>query len=232
VRSIADGSGNYAHNYTSSASTMTGTWTYWAVDNTTATASPSVTFSVFLAPTVAVSPGSGARGTTFNEPGSGFTPAGGVTLHFRQPNGVEAPTVNKTADASGNYAHSYTSGASTMTGTWTYWAVDNTTAIASPSVTFSVFLAPTVSVSPSSGPRGTTFNEPGTGFTPGGSVALHFRQPNGVEAGTVSKTADASGNYSHSYTSNATTMTGTWTYWAVDNTTAISSNVFMFNITP
>jgi hypothetical protein len=157
-----------------------------------------------------------------------------VTLHFKQPNGVEAATVPKTADASGTYSQSYVSTTSTTTGTWEYWAVDNSTALASNHVTFTIsqLVNPQVSVSPTSGQQGTTFSEPGTGFTPNGGVTLHFKQPNGVEAATVPKTADAGGAYSQSYASTTATSTGSWEYWAVDNSTALASNHVTFTISP
>jgi len=57
-----------------------------------------------------------------------------------------------------------------------------------------------ISVTPTTGPQGTTFSEPGSGFTPNKPVTLHFRKPDGTETTTVSKVADATGSYKHSWT--------------------------------
>ena len=92
-------------------------------------------------------------------------------------------------------------------------------------------MAPHVSVTPSSGPQGTTFSEPGTGFTPNGGVTLHFKNPSGIEQTTVSKTADASGGYSHTWGSTSANPAGTWQYWAVDNTSGVSSNIANISLT-
>ncbi len=91
-------------------------------------------------------------------------------------------------------------------------------------------LTPRVSVNPSSGPRGTTFDEPGTGFTPGGAVTLHFVSPTGLDQ-TVAKTADASGAYAHSYTSHSGTELGQWRYYAVDGASDAVSNSVFFTVT-
>lgn len=234
----AGATGAFSHAFTSSASTMTGTWSYWAVDGATGASTPTVAFTITggmsVNPQVSVSPSSGAQGTTFQEPGTGFTPGGPVTLHFKQPNGSETPVASATADASGAFAHSYASTASTALGTWSYWAVDNITGKSSPAVAFTVTAGtsvnPKVSVSPSSGVQGTTFQEPGSGFTPFGAVTLHFKQPNGVEAPVVGVTANGSGAFTHAYASSSGTMVGSWTYWGVDNTSGISSPSVGFTV--
>ena len=154
-----------------------------------------------------------------------------MTLHFRKPDGTEAPTLPKTADSGGNYSNIYVTGGTNLSGQYQYWAVDNATGATSNTATFQVTVSPSVSVSPSSGPRGTSFSQPGTGFTSNGSVTLHFRKPDGTEAPTLPKTADSGGNYSNSYQSSAGTQVGTYRYWAVDNATGIVSNTATFTIT-
>ncbi len=182
-------------------------------------------------PTVSVRPGSGPKGTIFQEPGYGFTRGGSITQHFQKPSGIETTGV-KTADASGAFSHIYDSSMVDEYGTFKYWAVDNTTGKTSNVATFQITPAvnPLVTVSPGSGPKGTIFQEPGYGFTPGGSITQHFQKPSGIETTGV-KTADASGAFSHVYDSSMVDEYGTFKYWAVDNTTGKTSNLATFQIT-
>lgn len=184
-----------------------------------------------ITPFVSVSPSFGPGGTLFQEPGTGFSPNSYVTLRFRRPDGSEAPPARYLTDGAGRYAHSFQSMSGTQVGPWAYWAVDEKTGIASAAVNLRI-TQPTVSVLPSSGPRGTVFNEPGTGFTPGGSVTLRFLRPDGSEAPPASHIADASGSYSHSFASAAGTFTGTWKYWAVDDRTGAQSVPVSLLLTP
>ncbi len=185
--------------------------------------------AVGVAPQVSVSPVSGPQGTLFNQPGSGFTSNGGVTLHFRKPDGTEYPTAHETANGGGSYSHSYQSGSSNPIGQYQYWAIDDTTGISSNTFNFSITaLTPQVSVSPVSGPQGTLFSQPGSGFTPNGGVTLHFRKPDGTEYPTTPETANSNGSYSHSYQSGSSNPIGQYQYWAIDDTTGISSNTFNF----
>jgi len=69
--------------------------------------------------------------------------------------------------------------------------VDDSTLARSPSVYLTITRIG-VSVSPSSGPQGTTFNEPGTGFLPNSPVTLHFIDPAGNHT-TIPQTTDGSG---------------------------------------
>jgi hypothetical protein len=84
-----------------------------------------------------VIPNNGTVGTTFDEPGTGFTPFGGVTLHFRRPDSTEA-TQDKVADVVGSYTHSFTIVEGTMIGLWHYWAVDDATGTPSAEVAFTI----------------------------------------------------------------------------------------------
>ena len=91
-------------------------------------------------------------------------------------------------------------------------------------------IKPRVSVTPSCGVVNTIFQENGTGFTPNGSVTLYFRGPNGKQLWPVQEIADDTGFYMHNYQRPAKARVGTYTYWAVDNTTKkITSKVnFLF----
>lgn len=90
---------------------------------------------------------------------------------------------------------------------------------------------PRVSVTPGRGARGTVFSEPGTGFTPGGMVVLHFRYPDGSEA-TATTSAGPGGSYAWLYDSSANPQRGVFTYWAVDAATGTRSPDATFRITP
>ncbi len=182
---------------------------------------------VLVSPQVTVSPTSGVQGTTFSQPGTGFTPNGGVTLHFTGPDGPS--TASETAGADGAYEHFWTCDAC-PDGTYTYYAVDDATGQWSNTVTFTVYgLNPQVSVSPNSGPQGTTFSQPGTGFTPNSGVTLHFVGPDGES--TATETTDGTGAYSHSWLCDACPV-GEYSYYAADNATGQSSNTVTFTVEP
>jgi uncharacterized repeat protein (TIGR01451 family) len=90
---------------------------------------------------------------------------------------------------------------------------------------------PVVVVSPTSGVQGTLFSEPGSGFTPGGTVTLYFRSPSGSLSYPLPvKTADGGGSFAHSYQSHSGTAIGQWEYYAVDNTTDIRSPSVFFSV--
>ena len=87
---------------------------------------------------------------------------------------------------------------------------------------------PQVSVSPASGPQGTVFNQPGSGFTPNGSVTLHFDGPDGQS--TAPETANVNGTYQHTWTCNAC-PTGQYSYQAYDVGSGQYSNIVTFTVT-
>jgi hypothetical protein len=87
-----------------------------------------------------------------------------------------------------------------------------------------------VTVTPSSGPQGTTFQQPGSGFTPNNTATLHFKGPDETEADTVVENTNSDGSFSHSWTCTACPV-GTYQYWAIDNATGTSSNTASFVVT-
>lgn len=93
-------------------------------------------------------------------------------------------------------------------------------------------LAPTVCVSPSQGPIGTLFSEPGFGFTPNSTVTLHFLGPDGSHYTDQVEYTDGSGNYTHNYQSHSGTAIGEWEYYGVDDTTGTRSSSVFYNIVP
>ena len=58
-------------------------------------------------PHVQVTPGSGAKGTLFSEPGWGFMPNGQVQLVFVKPDNTTYPPIFVVADANGQYSYTY-----------------------------------------------------------------------------------------------------------------------------
>jgi surface antigen len=73
-----------------------------------------------------------------------------------------------------------------------------------------------LSISPASGPRGTTFTFSGKGYTPNGKITWHVKNPNGVDS-ISTQPIDSSGNLRVIYPSKSTDIKGVYTVWAVDN---------------
>jgi len=222
----ANSIGAYSHSWTCDDCPV-GEYSYYAEDASTGITSNTVTFDVTLAQ-VSVSPSSGPRGTIFSEPGTGFTPNSSVTLHFNTPDGPS--TDSETTNSTGSYSHNWTCDACPV-GSYQYYTVDDTTATQSNTVSFEVTasITPTVSVSPTSGPQGTIFSQPGSGFTSNSTVTLHFNSPDGPSS-ISGKATDGSGSYSHSWTCEDCPV-GTYEYYAVDDTTSTSSSTATFEVT-
>ena len=191
----ADGTGVYVKNHTVTSAWPSGTHQAWAVDSATGKSSPTVNLMVtsVVQPQVSVTPSSGTAGvTTFSEPGSGFTPNSGVTLHFRYPDGSEPAPVSKTADANGAFSLSWMPSSSALPGVYSYWGVDNSTGKTSNTATFTVIagvVTPVLnSISPNTITQGTssklvTLN--GTGFT---ASSYHQLSTNGGSSWTDAAT--------------------------------------------
>lgn len=221
-----DSNGHYSHSWTCNACPA-GTYQYWAVDNASGQTSNTVSFAVYVVnPQVSVTPSSGPQGTTFQQPGTGFTPNSTATLNFTGPDGPS--TASEATDANGTYTHSWLCNACPA-GTYQYYAVDNATGQTSNTVTFTVYAVnPQVSVTPASGSRGTTFQQPGTGFTPNNIATLYFNGPDGPST-FPTKPTDGNGSYDHSWTCDACPL-GTYQYWAVDEATGQQSNTVSFSV--
>ncbi len=184
-----------------------------------------------LNPTIAQTPMSGPPGTTFAQWGTGFTPNGTATLHFLKPDGTEYPTVSQQLDSIGHFDITYTAPSNKPLGKYSWWAIDETTGIKSNVVTYKITLNPTIAQTPMSGPPGTTFAQWGTGFTPNGTATLHFLKPDGTEYPTVSQQLDSIGHFDITYTAPSNKPLGKYSWWAIDDTTGIKSNVVTYKIT-
>lgn len=97
-------------------------------------------------------------------------------------------------------------------------------------LTYQLPAAPRVSVTPAIGPRGTTFSQPGSDFTSGGTAELHFRYPDGRES-TASETVGGDGRYAHSWASPADALLGVYQYWAKDLASNRTSPTTTFTLT-
>src|ERR1017187_9770833 len=87
-------------------------------------------------PHLSISPTTGTLGvTSFTVSYSGFTPNGGITHYSTYPNGGVS-TFNYTANGSGSYSTSFT--LASQVGTYSAYAVDNTTGTHSNTITFTV----------------------------------------------------------------------------------------------
>jgi uncharacterized repeat protein (TIGR01451 family) len=77
-------------------------------------------------PAIAQTPMSGPPGTMFVQWGTGFTPNGTATLHFKKPDGTEYPTQTIPLDNIGHFEIPYTTPVDKPLGTYMWWAIDDT----------------------------------------------------------------------------------------------------------
>jgi hypothetical protein len=115
-------------------------------------------------------------------------------------------------------------------GTYSWYAIDDTTGIKSNTVTFTI-TQPTIAMTPMSGPPGTPFVEWGTGFTPNGTATLYFPKYDGINDGSMTLTLDRDGHFEIPYDSGTNKPPGTYSWYAIDNTTGKKSNTVYFTIT-
>jgi hypothetical protein len=89
-------------------------------------------------PTIAQAPMSGLPGTTFVQWGTGFTPNGTATLHFKKPDNTEYPPVTLSLDNIGHLETPYCTPMNKPVGLYSWWAIDNATHITSNTVAYTV----------------------------------------------------------------------------------------------
>ncbi|MBS3919496.1 MAG: hypothetical protein KG012_11480 [Deltaproteobacteria bacterium] len=90
-------------------------------------------------------------------------------------------------------------------------------------------IAPTISMSPPSGPVGTTFTQTGRGFTPNRAATIYGRNPDGTVVQVTTVNTDSAGSFTSIWT--AQTAGNNLGRWAVDNHTGQKSNEIVFNVT-
>lgn len=184
-------------------------------------------------PVISQNPPSGSPGTTFYESGSGFMPNSTATLHFLKPDASEYPTQTVSLDVNGSFSITYTPSCNKAPGTYTWWAIDNSTGKKSNEVSYEITssFGPNIGQTPVAGPPGTTFDEWGCGFTPDHDATLHFLKPDGTEYPTRTVHTNSAGYFSLSYTAPDDKPEGTYTWWAIDDHTGVSSNSVSYQIT-
>lgn len=91
--------------------------------------------------------------------------------------------------------------------------------------------SPIIAQTPMSGSRGITFFQWGMNFTPNDYVILHFQKPDGSEYPTLQLTLDASGYFETNYTAPGEKPAGVYTWWAIDDSTGVTSNKISYEVT-
>lgn len=81
---------------------------------------------------------SGLPGTTFTQWGTGFTPNGMATLHFKKPDNSEYPPSTVSLDNLGHLETSYHTPMDKPAGVYSWWAIDNATHKTSNTVAYTV----------------------------------------------------------------------------------------------
>lgn len=203
-----------------------GIWSDWSACKSVSCTNPMLTLT----------PNSGARGTLFTLHGSGFTPSGRVGILDRRPDGTMPQLPETLADGSGNVVYSLQSSSSTLIGTFTIWGIDLTTVKSSNQVPLIISASqgqsssPSISMSPTQGPRGTVFLVNGSGFTTWLYHSLKVVRPDGSSI-SFQPFTDGTGTFQYSLPTTAMTLTGNFTVTVTDGTTGAVSNFANFTVT-
>ncbi len=203
---LADMSGAYTHTWTSDCGSPVGAYSYWADNDLGRHAVP----------------------TSFELTKFCFSISGQVTDAVGSPLTrvaiLAGDTLTAVTGSDGGYSFTgLFSGTYTLTPTLTGYAFSPEVRSFSgpPSATEQDFVAtwalsPTVSVSPASGPQGTSFTQSGSGFHPGSLVTLSFQKPD-TQVVTAVELANMSGAYTHTWASDGSSQVGRYAYWADDD---------------
>ncbi len=164
--------------------------------------------------------------------GNRFTPNSTATLHFQKPDGTEYSTLTVPIKADGSFSIPYTAPSDKPVGNYTWWAIDDTSGGKSNEVIYTITEGdvPTIAQSPMQATPGTTFTQWGTGFTPNGRATLHFQKSDGSEYPTQTVSVNSKGSFEISYKSSLDKAPGTYTWWAVDNSTGESCIALKYEI--
>ncbi|NJN15941.1 MAG: hypothetical protein HC822_06450 [Oscillochloris sp.] len=199
-----------------------GTWTAAARgirSNVTIAATFVVTSADTSAPPSSVNPQRAPAGTTFTFQAAGFTPEERIGAWLVQPNGNSRELSDEVfwqfADVNGNFTWFWNSPADAPAGGWVAVAqgTDSGYRVQLPfEVTPGDVTAPVRSISPESGPPGTTFSITIGGLQPNEEVGTWLNQPNGarVDSGTPYLKADLNGVANWSWTAPADAPAGNW----------------------
>lgn len=181
-----------------------------------------------LVPQISISPTTGTLGVTnFTETYNGFTPNGNITENVTYPNGG-LTVYNLTANSSGSASVSFV--LQSQSGSYSSYAVDNTTGARSNTISYRVNapVNPRISISPTTGTLGVTnFTESYSGFTRNGSITENVTYPNGGLT-VYHLAADGNGNASASFVLQS--QSGNYSSYAVDDTTGTRSNTITYTV--
>jgi hypothetical protein len=89
-----------------------------------------------------------------------------------------------------------------------------------------------VSVSPSSGRAGTVFTYAGRGFTPNFGVTSHLQRPDGQEFQSRRIATSPEGTFENQAIYSSEFSPGTYTMWAIDDATGVTTARVTFEIKP
>ena len=166
----------------------------------------------FPSPTATIAPAAGPPGTTFLLTGKYNVPYGWVDI-CESPCTFDSYITTVFADAAGDIAAFLYSSPSIAPGLYpiqTYNVADRT---AETSLTIGTATAPTLNVTPASGPAGTTFSLTGSDFVPGDQkIAVTV---NGEAVGTIG--SNAAGEVAFTLDSASNTPAGAYTVRATDS---------------
>ena len=157
-------------------------------------------------PTAGITPGSGPAGATVVVTGTDFTPNATVTITWP---GIQNPLAAPTADGSGNLplGTTVTVPSTASPGAYTVIFTDGATQFQA-RASFTV-LAPSASLSPSSGAAGGTVAVTGANFSPNATVSITWP---GIQTPLATPTTDGSGNLPAGLTFTVPSSAGPGTY--------------------
>ena len=178
-----------------------GTYQIFATDGTN---SATTTFTV--PSSLTLSPSSGTPGTTVNVNGSGFLSGEGIVVGW---NNASREVAAATANTSGAFTASFAVPSSSRNGDHQVIATGQSSGFATTAI-FSVSGGsnppPTLTLDPTSGPRGSSISVTGSGFGASEQVNVAVDDSN-----VTSTNTDASGNFSTSITAASTLSNGAHT---------------------
>lgn len=195
------------------------------------TAAPN-TLPTEINPSLTISKEIANLGETIDITGNGFTANGDVWLYLIPPSnsGGTSNPLNLKASNTGTFSHPFNTNTNMPSGSYRYSAEDRTSGkgtlekssqLTPPGTPNNI--NPSISVSPSSGGRGTSFTFAGSGFTPDGRVEITESTPGNPNfsslMGTPTIFANAQGTFQSPYVITSNTWEGVYSYNVKDLTT-------------
>src|SRR2546428_491473 len=189
-----DSTGSFTGSITVPTSSGAGTHTVKATDASNHPASAQFTVATIPVATISLNPSSGPVGTTVNISGSNFAANSGITISYDNAGITTTPTTI-TSTSTGSFTGSITV-PSSIAGLHTVNATDASSNSASAQLTVTT---PSISLSPSSGPTGTTVNISGSNFVANSAVTISY-DGSGITTTPTTVTANSAGSFTCSIT--------------------------------